>query len=151
MRALYFAVICALLSAGTARAENYISPLRLGLMFGEPIAATVALDLSDRFTLHGDLGPSTSRAQTFVGAADLVYGMPEIFGYKFRFWFGAGLRYSSGRDEQPNRFGLRVPAGISYLGHDLSTEVFIFAAPSVSVVPDAKAALDGGLGLRVAL
>jgi hypothetical protein len=147
------ALLVGLLSSGTvspASAEEP-TPLRLGLMFGEPIAATVALSLNESFAVHADIGPSTSRFQRIIAAADLVYGMPEVFGGDFILWFGAGLRYSAGRDDEPNRFGFRVPAGISYFTTARATELFIFAAPGVSLVPDKRASLDGGLGIRIAL
>lgn len=142
-----------LISALSASAP---SPLRVGLMIGEPISATIGFTLTERFILHADIGPSTTRNQDAVAAADLVYTFPEVLSTDrsqdyFVPWFGLGLRYSDGRDEEPNRFGPRAPFGVSYFTGDHAIEIFASVAPGVSFAPDLRASLDAGIGVRLAL
>lgn len=132
-----------------------VSPVRVGLLIGEPICATVGFTLSERFIMQADIGPSTSSRQSAIAAVDLVYTLPEVFGGDlsrdhFVPWFGLGLRLSMGKDETPNRFGPRIPFGISFFAAENSIELFASIAPGLSLAPDVWSSLDGGLGVRVA-
>lgn len=131
------------------------SPVRVGLLIGEPISVTVGFTLSERFVLHADLGPSTASRQDAVGAADLVYTFPEFFqdatdGDYFVPWMGLGMRYSAGKDEEPNRFGPRFPFGVSFFTAARSIEFFGSLSPGLGLAPDLRATLDGGIGVRLA-
>lgn len=131
------------------------SPVRVGLMIGEPISVTVGFTLSERFVLQADLGPSTASRLDAVAAADLVYTFPEFFqdktdGDYFVPWIGLGMRYSAGEDEEPNRFGPRFPFGVSFFTSERAIEFFGSISPGLGLAPDLRATLDGGFGVRLA-
>jgi hypothetical protein len=134
-----------------------------GLLAGEPIGATAEVAWSEHFAVHVDAGASTSDRIRAVFAADVVYALLDAMGWVgdtgyFKPWFGVGLRYSLARTplhpavpihNLSDHFGFRVPLGISYAVHESPVEVFVEIAPGLGFVPNALAALDGGLGVRI--
>jgi hypothetical protein len=131
----------------------WADPPRFGLVVGEPNGATAAWTFAEPFALHVEVGHSLRDDASLLATADLVWRLPEVIGVEGLVpWVGAGARFSSdlAEGEAPDRFGVRVPAGISYWA-DQRVELFFEVAPALSFVPESKAALAVALGIRVAL
>jgi hypothetical protein len=129
-------------------------PFRFGLVIGGPVGLTVASSVFERVSVHGLLGHLGKETGALLFALDAVYELPEIFGaigdhgYTST-WFGAGLRYASGVEEQSATFGARVPFGVSYFLRAAPIELFASVAVGVNVVPEADTVIDGGVGIRL--
>lgn len=152
------AVVLAALAAATPVVRSEVpeldSRLRFGLSLGEPLALTVASDLSQVLVLQTEVGISVSDDFSGLLTMDVVYRANEIFGPITRsLWampyVGLGLRVALGRDEQPDRFGFRVPVGLSFRDATEPIEVFLQAAVGLSVLTEVRGSLDAGGGLRI--
>lgn len=130
------------------------SRLRFGFSIGEPLALTVASDLSAGLVLQSEIGLSALDDFSGLLAMDLVYRADQVFGPITRtLWLmpylGAGVRVALGEGDHPDRFGFRVPAGISLRDLTEPIELFVQVAVGLSVLQERRGTLDFGGGLRV--
>jgi hypothetical protein len=130
------------------------SKLRAGIVLGEPMSLTIATDLSEGLVLQLDLGLSASDRFSGIIGMDVVYRAETIFGriaadFWLMPWFGFGMRGAIGEDDQPNRFGFRVPIGLSLLSETDPLELYAQVAAGLSAFPERRASVDAGAGIRV--
>jgi hypothetical protein len=164
MRAVALA-LCA--SIACTRAEAAEPPplptISVGLLAGEPIGVTALVGLGDRLALHVELGPSTADRIKRIGAIDLVFLLPDVFGAVLDGflvpWIGVGPRYAMLKQlahstvmisDTRDHFGLRAPFGTSFFTTDGGVELFVEVAPGLAFVPSSLASVDGGVGIRLA-
>jgi hypothetical protein len=130
------------------------SKLRAGILIGNPLSISIATDLSEGLVLQLDLGLSPSRRFSGIVGMDVVYRAERIFGRVtadlwLMPWFGFGMRGAIGEGDQVNRFGFRVPVGLSLLSEVEPLELYGQVAVGVSAFPERRASLDAGGGIRV--
>ena len=130
------------------------SKLRAGFLIGNPLSISLATDLSEGLVLQLDLGISPSSRFSGIIGMDVVYRAETIFGRVTRDlwlmpWVGFGMRGAIGEDDQPNRFGFRIPIGLSLLSEVEPLELYGQAAIGLSAFPERRASIDAGGGVRV--
>jgi hypothetical protein len=130
------------------------SNLRAGFLIGNPLSISIATDLAESLVLQLDLGISPARDTSGVIGMDIVYRAETLFGRIFGDvwlmpWVGFGARGSVGEEDRPDRFGFRVPVGLSFLSEVEPIEVYGQAAVGMSVFPERRASIDAGGGIRV--
>lgn len=146
-----------LTTQGTAElpaAPDLPPPFRLGLVIGGPVGLTLASTVFEQVSVHGLIGHLGKETGALLFALDAVYELPEVFGtigdhgYTST-WFGAGLRYASGVEDESATFGARAPFGVSYFLRAAPIELFASVAVGVNFVPEADTTIDGGVGIRL--
>lgn len=130
------------------------SKLRAGLLIGNPLSISLATDLSEGLVLQLDLGLSFSDDFSGIVGMDVVYRAESIFGrisadLWLMPWVGFGMRGAIGEGEQPNRFGFRIPAGVSMLSEVEPLELYGQVAVGLSAFPERRASIDAGGGIRI--
>jgi hypothetical protein len=136
-----------------ASSGPHASKLRFGVIVGEPLALTLATDLAEGLALHSDLGLSFSGKTSGTFATDIVYRSTDLFGpISEDLWLlpfvGFGLRAALGEDEREDLFGFRVPLGVTLVGASEAIELFAYAAVGIAILPERRATLDSGAGIR---
>lgn len=129
---------------------------RVGLAAGEPIGLSLSLTPHERVEIHATAGTSFGGGRDRIAALDVAYRLPEAFGLagpeSLIVWFGAGVRYAARPDStRDDQLGVRVPIGLSYLLSDGHLELYSELSPGLSLTPNRRSTLDGGVGIRVAL
>ncbi len=129
------------------------SKLRGGILIGNPLSLTVATDLSEGLVLQLDVGLAHSDDFSGIMGIDVVYRSETIFGRVLGDlwlmpWFGFGARGAIEKGEDEDRFGFRVPVGISVLSDLDAVEVYFETAIGLSIFPDRRASIDYGFGIR---
>ena len=132
------------------------SKLRAGILIGNPLSISVATDLAEGLVLQLDLGISPSKDFSGVVGMDVVYRAEQIFGRVhgdlwLMPWFGIGIRGAVAEGERTDRYGFRVPIGVSVLSEREPIEVYLQAAVGLSLFPERRASIDAGAGIRVGL
>jgi hypothetical protein len=132
------------------------SKLRAGILIGTPLSISIATDLAEGLVLQLDLGVSPSESFSGVLGMDVVYRAEQIFGRVYGDlwlmpWFGIGIRGAVAEGERTDRYGFRVPFGISVLSELEPVEVYLQTAIGLSLFPERRASIDAGAGIRVGL
>lgn len=131
---------------------------RFGIIAGEPLGVSLILPVLPRFALQAEFGYSTRDDAAILATFDLLWRVPELLGpvgtsAGFVFWTGVGVRFSTflTDDQGPEKAGIRIPVGVSYLTADGTIELFIEVAPALNFAPELLGTLAGGVGMRVGL
>lgn len=151
-------MIPALLLALVAQSDVAPPPsLAVGLAIGEPVGFSVAAPVRGSFRVHLTAGLSPSDERDALATFDFGYDLPNVIGPVFGTgrlvpWFGLGVRYADARrEEDSDKFGLRVPFGMSYYDLDGTIEMFAMVAYGVVLMPETDHSLDVTAGLRFGL
>jgi hypothetical protein len=142
-----FFIVAALLAiAFSTPSANAAKDIGAGLFLGSPTGITGQVFLKDDKAIRAMLGVNGGKADL---NADYVFWFPDAVGndkMSFSFFVGAGLRL---RFSDPNRFGVRVPVGLStFFDNDESFEGFVEIAPIVDLAPKVDLDINGGIGVR---
>lgn len=129
-----------------------VSP-RVGLLAGDPVALSVAVELPPLLSLELSAGWSPSERRGAVLSLDVLAMwtslLPDLLGGAIDARAGLGGRLASsreaGRDVIP---GLRVPVALAFVSAARRFEVFVELAPGADFGARARLSLEGGLGLR---
>jgi hypothetical protein len=159
-----FSVI-ALLLAGEARAQEHHTVdfdfeeapegIGVGIVIGDPSGLTFAYRKGEHHAVQVGFGYNFNRDLVHV-SADYLYNVvildtPEMAGVRFPVYIGVGGRYQNyGNDfDDDAGFGIRVPIGMAVLPRSLAIDPFVEIVPVMLIAPETKAALEGGVGIRL--
>ncbi|MFP4377278.1 MAG: hypothetical protein ACLFP4_09555 [Spirochaetales bacterium] len=114
-----------------------------GVMLGEPSGVSLISWLGGANALDFVAAWSFENEGSFYFQAD--YQFHSFVERPLTVFFGAGgfVRL----EEDPN-FGFRIPVGLTYLFENAPFDVFIKAAPGMSLVPATEFTINGGIGFR---
>jgi hypothetical protein len=149
LQAVALIVTTLLVALSPAAAEE--KRFGLGLIVGEPTGVSGkyllgeenAIDLAVAWNLSGD-NDFTLHADYLWNKSDLI----QVGSEKMLFYFGVGVRMEL-RDNKSDKFGVRVPIGVSYRFVDPKfLELFGEVAPVVDLAPSTKMDLNVGIGAR---
>jgi hypothetical protein len=149
LQAVALIVTTLLVALSPAAAEE--KRFGLGLIVGEPTGVSGkyllgeenAIDLAVAWNLSGD-NDFTLHADYLWNKSDLI----QVGSEKMLFYFGVGVRMEL-RDNKSDKFGVRVPIGVSYRFVDPKfLELFGEVAPVVDLAPSTKMDLNVGTGAR---
>jgi hypothetical protein len=122
----------------------------IGLVLGEPTGASLKYWLSDNFAIDGAVGWSFRGENNLHVHADFLWHKFDLIPVprgQMPLYFGAGARFKL-QDNDDDRFGVRVPVGVSYLIEDIPVDVFLEVAPVVDVTPKTRFEFTAGVGVR---
>ncbi len=120
----------------------------LGLIAGEPTGVSVKFWLDDTAAIDGAVAVSLADNNPFQVHADYLIhsnssaaGADEVKG-SLPWYYGLGGRIKN------NRFGVRVPVGITYLFNSVPMDLFAEIVPILDLTPSTDLALNGAIGIR---
>lgn len=121
----------------------------LGVVVGEPTGITGETWLGERTAFDFTVAWSMDGNDAVNLAADhLWYDFDAIDADEpLALHYGVGGRVGIEEDDE-NRFGVRLPVGITYFVGDTPIGLFAQVAPIVDVVPDTELEFQGGVGAR---
>ncbi|MEI8033609.1 MAG: hypothetical protein WCH05_09720 [Chlorobiaceae bacterium] len=120
----------------------------LGLIAGEPTGVSVKFWLDDRSAIDGALAVSLADNNPFQVHADYLVHSSSSVGAASELKGSMPWYYGIGGRIKDNRFGVRVPLGITYLFNSAPMDLFAEIVPILDVTPSTEFALNGALGLR---
>jgi hypothetical protein len=121
-----------------------------GVVIGEPTGVSAKYWLSDVVALDGMLGFRLSDTDDVFLNADVLwhnYDLIPVSTGRAAAYLGVGPSILF-RDEEDNRFGIRVPVGVSYKFNNQPLDVFLEVAPIVDVAPVVRGDFNVGIGVR---
>lgn len=137
-------------SQSTAAGSTSSSRFGAGIVVGQPIGANAKYWLNNTMALDGTFGWSLRDDDDVYLNADILWHnfdlIPTSSG-RTAVYAGVGPSIEF-RDEEDNRFGVRVPVGISYMLENKPVDVFVEVAPIVDVSPDVRGDFSVGIGVR---
>lgn len=124
----------------------------LGIMLGEPSALTGKFFLSEANAVQLHLGYAFRRHHRLVVIADYLFHINGLIPPIERAgtltpYVGIGGRLGT-YDDDHAFFGVRIPAGMSFMLNGVPLEVFLEIAIGLGLIPDTRGIFDGGLGVR---
>ena len=138
-----------LLSSLSAAAEE--KNFGLGIMVGEPTGLSANYFLSKDNSIDLAVGWNASGNNDFVLHADYLWyknGFFQAGNAKMPLYFGVGGRLVL-RDNNSDKFGVRIPVGVSYRFPDPEfLELFGELAPVLDLAPSMKLDFNIGVGVR---
>jgi hypothetical protein len=156
MKCRMMVVILVGLICASAFAQDHLG---LGVILGEPTGFSIKYWIDKEQAVDGGVGWSFWDEDGFQLHADYLWHnfewlQPAVTAGKLPVYFGAGARLkfrdnNNWRDDDGDTvFGLRAPAGISYLFDDKPIEVFAEIAPILDLAPDVELNLSLAVGMR---
>lgn len=124
--------------------------LGAGVILGEPTGATLKYWLNDNLALDTAIGASFDEDTDLNWHADALWHVFNLFPVSkgsLPLYFGAGVR-AKFRDNQDDRWGVRIPVGIAYLFEDAPVDVFLEAAPVIDFTPETRGSFNVSAGVR---
>lgn len=121
--------------------------LGLGLVFGEPTGLSAKLWTSDRTALDAAVAWSLTGQWMHVQADLLMhnYDIFEVSEGALPLYYGLGAFLGLATELG---LGARVPLGLDYQFEGAPVDIFAELAPGISLLPDIRFYLGGGIGVR---
>lgn len=122
-----------------------------GVTLGEPIGASAKYFFNDTLAIDGAAGWSARAHTDLYLHSDALwhnYDLLPVSRGRLPVYFGVGglVRFRSHGED--NQFGIRVPAGISYMFDNAPVDVFAEIGPAIDVAPSVRGEVTGGIGVR---
>ena len=130
--------------------EGHATRFGAGLMVGEPTGASLKYFFTDKFALDGGVGWSFHRETDLHLHGDALWHVHDLFDTKegqLSLYFGAGARVKF-RENAEDRFGLRIPLGVSYKFDRAPVDVFVEVAPIIDFTPSTDGSFSVAVGAR---
>jgi hypothetical protein len=121
-----------------------------GFVIGEPTGFSAKYWLNDIMALDGGFGFSLRDDDNVYLNADILwhnYDLIPVSRGRTAAYLGVGPSIEF-RDDEDNRFGVRVPIGVSYQFDDKPLDIFLEFAPILDLSPDVEGDFNIGVGLR---
>ncbi|MGC3959719.1 MAG: hypothetical protein QM813_17865 [Verrucomicrobiota bacterium] len=122
----------------------------IGVMFGEPTGLSMKYFATDKIAVDGGIGWAFHHETDLHLHSDVLWHEFDLIPVpkgKLPLYFGVGLRLKI-EDHRDDRFGIRLPIGVSYLFEGLPLDVFAEIAPVLDVAPETEGSFTGGVGVR---
>jgi hypothetical protein len=124
--------------------------LGLGVIFGEPTGVSLKYFFTDSIAIDGGAGWAFHHHTDFHLHSDILWHDFDLIPVpegKLPLYLGVGARLKV-EDHADDRFGIRVPVGVSYFFERLPIEMFGEVAPVLDVAPSPRGGLTAGVGVR---
>ena len=122
----------------------------IGIIFGEPTGISYKHQLNQKAAIDTAAAWSLSNKNRFHIQADYVlhdYSLIQVKKGRLPLYYGVGGRVEF-RENEKNRFGVRVPLGIDYYFAGVPIDIFAEIVPVVELFPDTDIDLEGAIGVR---
>jgi hypothetical protein len=134
--------------------QNYSSDrsgrFGVGVIFGEPTGVALKYFLNDTIAVDGGVGWAFHHHTDWHLHGDILWHNFDLIPVpegKLPLYFGVGARFKV-EDRDDDRFGIRVPVGVSYIFERLPMDVFAEIAPVLDLAPSTRGGLTAGVGIR---
>ncbi len=121
-----------------------------GLIVGEPTGVSLKYWLNDVMALDGAVGFRARDTDDVDLHADVLwhdYDLIPVSSGRMAAYVGAGPSVIFRHDED-NRFGIRVPVGLTYQFENAPVDVFAEVAPILDLSPALQGDFNVGIGVR---
>jgi hypothetical protein len=121
-----------------------------GLILGEPTGATLKFWFNETLAIDGAVGWSFHRETDLYLHSDVLWHKFDLIPVpegQLPLYFGVGAR-AKFRDDKDDRYGIRVPVGVSYIFEDIPVDVFLEVAPIIDFAPSTRGGFTAGVGAR---
>jgi len=150
MKAKYCAMLLIiLLSANVCAMERKKNGI--GVIAGDPTGITGKLLIDNNNAIDAGIGWKTSGDNELHIYGDFLYHWYDIFEVKqgmLPLYFGGGVRFIN-RDNNDDKFGIRMPVGMEYMFEKISLGAFLELVPVLNLTPDTDFDLEAGMGIRL--
>lgn len=146
------------MAVGPLAAMAQGSSFGLGIMVGEPTGISWKYWSGGDRALAGGVAWGLSNNGYFHLHADYLFHKMDLIPVstgKLPLYFGPGVRMrfwgDNGNDEYDDRdfdLGIRFPVGLAYLFDGAPVDVFLEAAPTMSLIPETDFDFDAAIGAR---
>lgn len=123
------------------------SGLGAGIIIGEPTGLSAKSWISSHDAIDAGVAWSMTNGWFHIHADYLrhVFELIPVEHGQLPLYFGLGARLGFGPDFQ---IGARVPIGLDYMFDGTPLDVFIEIVPGLTIIPDTKFDMGGGIGVR---
>ncbi len=120
-----------------------------GLMIGEPLGVSLKYWLNDTMAIDGGIGESFHHDNGLQLHSDVLWHAFDLLKVpegRLPLYFGVGarLKFEDGDD----RFGIRVPVGLSYMLENDPVDIFLEVAPILDLSPSVHGDFNAAIGVR---
>jgi hypothetical protein len=122
----------------------------VGVIFGEPTGVSLKYFITDTIAVDGGVGWAFHHHTDLHLHSDILWHDFDLIPVpegKLPLYFGVGVRLKV-EDHADDRFGIRVPVGVSYLFERLPIDIFAEIAPVLDLAPSTRGGLTAGVGVR---
>jgi hypothetical protein len=122
----------------------------VGLILGEPTGATLKYWLNHSMAIDGAIGWSFHHETDLHIHSDVLWHKFDLISVpegQLPFYIGVGAR-AKFRHNADDRYGIRVPVGVSYIFEDVPVDVFLEVAPIIDFTPSTRGGFTAGIGAR---
>lgn len=130
---------------------NPRGPFGLGIIIGEPTGIDGKYFLNEENAIEGAVAWSLSGNNEVHIQADYLYHFYDWIKVKkglLPVFLGVGGRIAF-RDNADDKFGIRIPVGLSYEFAEGMFDVFGELVPVLELAPDTDFELEGAIGIRI--
>ena len=126
----------------------------IGVIIGNPTGLSMKLWLDSQKALDGAAAWSFRGNDAMILQLDYLHHNLNALSTKstkIPVFIGIGGRITfeeKFRDEHDNRFGIRIPLGLTWLAKEIPMDVQFVIAPILDLVPDTELDFGGGICLR---
>jgi hypothetical protein len=121
-----------------------------GLMVGEPTGLSLKYWLDDNLAVDGAVGAAFHPDTDLYLHSDILWHNFDLLHVprgQLPLYLGVGGRVKF-VDDGDDRFGIRVPIGVSYLFDNAPVDIFLEVAPILDVTPSVRGDFTASLGAR---
>ncbi|MEX0772955.1 MAG: hypothetical protein WD038_07290 [Balneolales bacterium] len=149
---LFFVLLLVLpLTVQQAHSQVRDGNLGLGVVVGDPTGITAKLWLDDLNALAGTAAWSFRGNTSLQLNADYLrhnFDHIDLNRGSMAFYYGLGGRLLAREGNRDDRFGVRVPFGLSYFFANDPIEIFAEVVPILDIVPGTDFTSNSGVGVR---
>jgi hypothetical protein len=128
----------------------------VGVILGDPSGLSLAFRSGEHHAVQMHFGYSAFHDRVHL-SADYLYNLviletPDMAGVRFPIYIGVGGRFQSYGSDLRNDgagIGVRIPVGLALLPRSLAIDPFVELVPTILIVPETNAGLEGGVGIRL--
>lgn len=122
----------------------------VGLVLGEPTGVSLKYFFNDVVAIDGAVGWGFYHETDPYLHSDVLWHKNDLFSVskgQLSLYGGVGGRVKF-RDHADDRFGVRVPVGVSYFFENSPVDVFAEVAPILDFTPVVQGGFSAGMGVR---
>ncbi len=120
----------------------------LGFMLGEPTGISFKKWTGSKTAIDGAVAWSFSGQNSLHLHADYLihrFDLIKVEKGRLPLYFGLGARLKL---EDPTRFGVRIPVGVSYIFEEIPIDIFFELVPIFDLAPATDFKIAGSIGIR---
>lgn len=121
-----------------------------GLILGEPTGASLKYFLTETMAVDAAIGWGFHHETDLYVHGDFLWHKSDLFSVpegRLSLYCGVGARVKLREGE--DRFGVRLPVGVSYMFEDTPVDIFAEVGPVLDFTPSVQGGFTAGIGARI--